>query len=207
MNFLTNKKSEVFFLLSKQVFFFVPIIFFLMTLTGCSGFSSYTFFEPDSNDSLLHEITRNDWITTNQGYGTIRPPLKSVDISGEGKLTIFPVELVRGRIEAIGPPLLSIIWIPSFMCPPLDSPNVIHFVCTGEEAKNLRVESINNTSINKDSVKVSEYRREIHYFLSISKSDAKKDTLDVEVSIGQDMIGLEFKKIRTKNWFPLFVPL
>ncbi|MBC8205596.1 MAG: hypothetical protein ISR85_03085 [Kiritimatiellales bacterium] len=206
MGILSSEKIWVFLSKNLRKINAYLFIFFLMTLTGCSALSSYVFFVPQEQGSLFRDVERSDWITTNQGHGTIRPPLKSVNISREGKLTIYPVALVRGRIEALGPPFLSIIWIPEFMCPPLDSPNVLHFVYTGG-AEGLRVESINDTPINQDCVKTSEHEGEIHYFLSISESDAKRDTLDVNISVRKEMISLEFKKTRTKNWFPLVAPL
>jgi hypothetical protein len=204
---LRNIKKMSFSKIGQGVAVCITIVALMISM-GCSTFSSSVFFVAQNKDPLLHEVKRSDWVTTNQGFGIVRPPLKAVFGSDNGawKLTIYPVP-IHGDIEMFGPPLLPIIWIPEFMyLPPLDPLNVLHFVVAGS-LTDIRIESVNGMPVNQDCVKKEEYVGEAHYFLSISKSDAKKDALTVNISVGQNMIYLEFNKCRTKNCFPLFVPI
>jgi|GEM_PF-2502385 len=181
-------------------------IFFLMISTGCSTFTSSVFFVPQEQDSLFHDVERSDWITTNQGYGTVRPPLKSININGDGELTIYPM-LSNGHIEMFGPPLLPIVWIPEFMClSPLDPLNVLHLIYTGN-SDDVRIESVNDIPITQDCLKRKIHEGETHFYLSISDRTVKKGTFNVNISVEGNIIYLKFNKSRSGNWFPLVAPL
>ena len=183
--------------------------FFCFSLTismGCSVLSSSKYLLVQSDDYLLHEVDRDGWVTTNQGFGSVRPPVMSINVAGEGELMIYPV-CIGGNLEMFGPPLLSLIWIPRFMhLPPRHPLNTLHFVYSGWSG-DMRIESINDVLINQESVKKEEHKREMHYYLTISDSIHERGILEVKVFIAGETINLIFNRTRSVNYFPLFVPL
>ena len=182
------------------------LLVFLMMSTGCSALSSYVFFVPQEQDSLFHDVERSDWVTKNQGYGVVRPPLKSININGDEELTIYPIRS-SGDIETFGPPLLPIIWIPRFMhLPPSNPFNVLHLIYTGNP-EDVRVESVDDILIAQDRLSRKMREGETHFYLSIPDRTAKKKTFNVNISVGESEMNLKFDKSRSKNWFPLVVPL
>jgi len=178
---------------------------FLLFLTGCSTFESSVFFVPEDERSQFHAVERSDWVTKNQGYGSIRPSLKMINISGES-LTIYPI-LCSGYVGAFGPPFLPIIWIPEFLSlPPLDPLNELHLVYTGN-IDELGIESVDGVSVSKKYLKKRIQAGEAHLYLVIPDDVAKGDIFSINLIVKGNAIKLNFKKVRSKNWHPLFVPL
>ena len=182
------------------------LLVFLMMSTGCSALSSYVFFVPQEQDSLFHDVERSDWVTTNQGFGSVRPPLKSININGYGALTIYPIRS-SGDVETFGPPLLPIIWIPRFMhLPPSDPLHVLHLIYTGN-SDDVRVESVDDIPVTQDCMSRKMREGETHFYFSIPDRAVKSETFKVNISVGESEMNLKFNKSRSKNWFPLVVPL
>ncbi len=182
------------------------LCFSLMISMGCSSLSSSNFFMVQNDDYLLHEVDRDGWVTTNQGFGSVRPPLMSIDIADDGKLTIYPVCL-GVNLDMFGPPFLPLIWIPRFMhLPPRHPLNTLHFVYTGRSG-DLRVVSVNDVPINQESVVKEELNAESHYYLSIEEYIGNAEVIKVSVFVDAKIIRLVFAKIRSVNCFPFFVPL
>ena len=157
----------------------------------------------------IYEVKRKDWVTDNkEQFGTLRPPLRALNIKGVGELTVYPA-LIRGHIEMFGPPLLPVLWIPEFMClSPLDPLNVLHFVYVGN-LEDLRIESINGDSVPSENVKKNKYpdQGEVNYFVLIPPNVVKSEILKVEISFRGEKKVLEFEKKRATSWFPMVAPL
>jgi hypothetical protein len=206
MRILRKRKVRAFLSENLRRINTVLLVFFLAILTGCSALSSYVFFVPQEKDSLFHDVERSDWVTTNQGYGAVRPPLRSININGQGQLIIYPIRS-SGDIETFGPPFLPIIWIPKFMYLPPSTPlNILHLICTGNP-DDVCIESIDDMLINQDLLKIKMREGETHFYVSIPDRIAEKETLTANISVGGNVMYLKFNKSRSTNWFPLFVPL
>ncbi len=206
MGILSGRKTWVFLSENLRGFNALILIIFLMMSTGCSALSSYVFFVPQDQDSLFHDVERSDWVTKNKGCGAVRPPLKYININEDETLTIYPIRS-SGDIETFGPPLLPIIWIPRFMhLPPSNPFNVLHLIYTGN-SEDVRIESIDNMPITQNYLSRKMRKRETHYYLSIPDRTVKKETFKVNIFIGENEMNLLFNRSRSKNWFPLIVPL
>lgn len=196
--------------------FIIPLLIISTLLSACSVLSSDKYFVAQNTCPEIHETQRSSWVTTNQGFGAIRPPLKTINIGGVGTFLIYPVR-THGDIETFGPPLLPIIWVPKWMhLSPSDPLNTLHFVFVGEP-KDVRIKSINNLPVEPNIITqehvVREHgsqtrvEKETSFFLPIPNGITKQGSFNVSISIRENHFTLEFENDRLINWFPLFVPL
>lgn len=174
-----------------------------LTLTSCSSYDSSEYFSLSSPTSICAQVFDGfDWITSSREYslGHYRPPLYKVEFA-DNYLVIYPVRTkYRGFV---GPVLLSLLPVPNKLSVPSEN-NVLRLFSSKPGV--LRIQKINGVPVDQKSIRKEDIPLGVELSCSLGMEDVGKRELEVEISIDDKVLILNFSKEKFRHYIPLLVP-